>query len=411
VKEKELYIAIETALQRYEREQLMLTVFKSMGDGVIVTDCQMQVKSLNPMAERLTGWSQATAKNQLLNVVFNITDIQTQQPIIDQLAAAALQQDLPIYLDTPVGLTAQTGTQIPIVDSITAIRDSKGSSIGVVIVFRDFTQGLLAKERNLAIEQARQLEIQLAELQRLNQLKEDFLATVSHELRTPLSNIDSTIHLLESVLSQRGAFSPNDASDPLTRYLNVLNQQCQQELRLVNDLLEMRAIDADLVPLELISIQVQDWVPHILEGFEDRIQQQQQHLQLSIAANLPALTTELSSFTRIISELIHNACKYTDRGEQIVIAVEAIESTQTPFPFLQISISNSGAEIPPTELSRIFDPFYRIPNRDPWRYGGTGLGLALTQKLMKRLQGRIEVTSEQNWTTFKVQFPQNPTSP
>jgi hypothetical protein len=72
---------------------------------------------------------------------------------------------------------------------------------------------------------------------------------------------------------------------------------------------------------------------------------------------------------------------------------------------VQIDVSNSGVEISTKELSRIFDPFYRIPNKDPWKHGGTGLGLALIRKLLVQLQGKIDVTSTQGWTTFTIEIP------
>ena len=70
-----------------------------------------------------------------------------------------------------------------------------------------------------------------------------------------------------------------------------------------------------------------------------------------------------------------------------------------------ISVSNSGVEIAPEELSRIFAPFYRIPNQDPWRYSGTGLGLALVHKLIKPLNATIDVTSANAVTTFTLTLP------
>ncbi len=72
-----------------------------------------------------------------------------------------------------------------------------------------------------------------------------------------------------------------------------------------------------------------------------------------------------------------------------------------------LTISNS-AEIPAAELPRIFEKFYRVPKADPWKQGGTGLGLALVQKLVSRLQGTIEVESSRGWTTFTVELPNQP---
>ncbi|AFZ20505.1 hybrid sensor histidine kinase/response regulator [Allocoleopsis franciscana] len=427
VKEQELYVAIETALQRYEREQLLSAILKGMGDGVILVNPQGRVQFLNQVAESLTGWRQDEARDREFIEVFKIVSEQTQQPVNNPVTAA-LQQDTTVYLEDRVLLLSKNGTPIPIGDSAAPVKDNKGVITGVVLVFRDITQRRLAEERNLAMERARYLELQIAELQRLNQLKDDFLSTVSHELRTPLSNIKMAVRLLETVLDQQSILGSQTHfnSQSMNRYLKILEDQCNQELMLVNDLLDMRAIDADAYPLELTSIELQNWIPHIVESFEARTQTQQQNLQVSLPPELPPLVSDLSSLTRILSELLNNACKYTPAGEQIVVTVQVISedkenqgdktveslpsspltpALRCPPRGVQIDVSNSGVEIPTEELARIFDPFYRIPKNDPWKYGGTGLGLSLVKKLLVRLQGNLDVTSTQGWTTFRLFLP------
>jgi PAS domain S-box-containing protein len=406
VKEQELYVAIETALQRYEREHLLSAILTGMGDGVIVVNPQRRIQFLNPVAESLTGWQLSEARDRELTEVFNVVDEQTQQPV-NHLVSAVVQQDTTVYLENGIVLISKSGTTIPIADSAAPIKDNKGAIAGIVLVFRDITQQRLAQERNLAMERDRHLELQMAELQRLNQLKEDFLNTVSHELRTPLSNIKIAVRLLETFLNQRGLLSSNTLSDTqsMARYLNILQDQCNQELNLVNDLLDMRSLDASAYPLKLTPIQLQNWISNLIESFQARFQQQQQSLQISLPSELPPLVSDLPIVSRILRELLNNACKYTPAGEHIVVTVQPLLGESSPFGGVQLSVSNSGVELPTEELSRIFDLFYRIPRNDPWKQGGTGLGLALVRKLVHRLQGKINVTSTKGWTTFMVEIP------
>jgi hypothetical protein len=254
------------------------------------------------------------------------------------------------------------------------------------------------------MERARYLETQMTELKRLNQLKDDFLSTVSHELRTPLANIQMAIRMLTVVLDRRGVLTEEETNADLSasRYLNILRDQCDQELNFINDLLEMREIDAETPPLKLTAIDLRHWLPHVVDSFQERAQEHEQALQVEVSANLPILVSELSSLTRIISELLNNACKYTPTNGMIVIS--AAPSPHHPTT-LQLQTSNSGVEIPATEISHIFEPFYRIPNSDPWKHGGTGLGLALVKKLVQRIQGEISATSQEGWTTFTIQLP------
>ncbi|HEY9621148.1 MAG TPA: ATP-binding protein [Crinalium sp.] len=411
IREKELYITIETALQRYEREQLLSTVFAGMGDGVIVADSQGRVKFLNRMAEELTEWRQEDARDQALSRVFDLSDQQTQEPSIERLLSLALEQNGPIYLETPYTLTTKGGRIVPVADSITAIQNSQGEVAGVVVVFRDVTQRLLAEERDRAVERAQQLEQQMEELRRLNRLKEDFLATVSHELRTPLSNIQLATRMLSIILDQFGilAHESDSNSHALGRYIRILKDQSEQELRLVNDLLDMQRINAEAYPLDLAIVQLQDWVLHIIEPFAERMNSNRQELQVNIEPNLPTFQTDTHVLTRIVSELLQNACKYTPAQQHVQINVSVLQPEKTAvLPRVLIEVCNSGIEIPEEELVRIFDPFYRIPQSDRWAKEGTGLGLALVKKFAAHLGGSVEAKSFDGQTCFMVYLPIQP---
>lgn len=414
IRETELYVAIQTAISRYQREQFLTTVLQSMGDGIVVVDQHLRVQYLNPVAELLTGWLLDQAKRKSATEVVQFFDELTQSPLENPLVAA-LQQNATVYLNGHTLLITRDGARIPVADSAAPLKNLEGTTTGAVMVFRNDTQRRLREERNLAAERAVRLEAQMQELERLNQLKDDFLATTSHELRTPLSSIKLAIYMLETVLNQQGSCSldqlPN--AEDITRYLNILREQCDQELKLVNDLLDMRSLDAEAYPLELTTIRLQDWLPHVAEMFQTRTDVQQQTLTVDVPAELPSITSDVPSLTRIVSELLNNACKYTPPAHQIQVIVQLasaefpINPTVPPDNTLQIMIRNSGTQIAPDQLSLIFDPFHRIPGNDPWKHGGTGLGLALVKKLVQYLGGAIAVESDQGWVTFTVHLPLN----
>lgn len=412
-KKQELYVAIESALQRCERERWMSAVLRSMGDGVIVVDVQEQVKFLNLVAESLTGWSFAQAKDRLLADIFNIVQAQTRLPIENPVAVSLAQGDT-IYLENDLLLVTKNGTETPISNSIAPFCDRFGRLAGAVLVFRDITARQQAKERDLAIEKARQLHEQMAELERLNQLKDDFISTVSHELRTPLTNIKMAIKMLQLVLDRQGLMSPNNDpnSQALVKYVEILHNQSDRELHLVNDLLDLQRLNSDIYQLELTPISLLECISQVVASFQARLQEQQLSLQLDIEANVPPLISDLPSLNRIFSELLNNACKYTPPGEQISLSVvqQQPKSTQTAvdgfslLPYFLIRVCNSGGEIPAQGLSRLFEPFYRLPHGDRYKQGGTGLGLALVKKLVESLNGSIRVESGMNQTCFIIEF-------
>jgi len=282
----------------------------------------------------------------------------------------------------------------------------------------------VANQCAIAIRQARlyqAAQAQVKELERLNQLKDDFLSTVSHELRTPMANIKMATQMLEVVLKQTGLLAKeNDLR--AAKYFQILQTECQREINLINDLLDLSRLDMEQASLQLDTIDLPTWLTSIVRPFLSRTQEQQQHLQLDYLPHLPHLTTNLPGLDRIVTELLQNACKYTPSGQAITVSArlsEAGEETlcrsclhpssqltaQSSVSTLRLSVTNSGVEIPPMELSRVFEKFYRIPNNDPWQHGGTGLGLALVKKLSERLGGSVWAESGSGQTRFTVELP------
>lgn len=268
----------------------------------------------------------------------------------------------------------------------------------------------VANQCAIALRQSRlyrAAENQVVELERLNQLKDNFLSTVSHELRTPMSNIKMATELLEIYLTQLNILPADDSADdpttnsPVARYFQILKNEGKREISLINDLLDLARLDAQSDPLFLSAIDLQYWLPCQLETFATRAEQQQQILTIDLPKTLPLLTTDPAYLQRILHELLNNACKYTPPGETICVSVRPIAADHR----MAIRVANSGVDISAVECDRIFDRFYRIPNSDPWKHGGTGLGLALVKKLVERMQGTIRAESHGNQLQFIISLP------
>lgn len=203
--------------------------------------------------------------------------------------------------------------------------------------------------------------------------------------------------MLELILDQQGMFSSelNQESTQIIRYFQILHNQCEQELSLINNLLDLQRLDTDADTLDLTTILLQHWLPGLVETFEEHIRYNKQNLQVNISSNLPPLVSDLPGLKRIMTELLNNACKYTPPGEKITFTADVQRS------IIQLKVSNSGVEIPADKLPHIFGRLYRIPNSDLSNQSGTGLGLALVEKL----GGQISVTSQDGQTTFILIFP------
>ncbi|MEM6426568.1 MAG: ATP-binding protein [Cyanobacteria bacterium P01_D01_bin.128] len=266
----------------------------------------------------------------------------------------------------------------------------------------------VANQCAIAIRQARLYQAaqsQVEELERLNTLKDDFLSTVSHELRTPVTSMRVALQLLGVTLGQEYDLKtelekPKAEQHRIVRYYHILQEECEREISLINDLLDLQRLDGGNHPINPTEIRLQDWLSSIVNGFHARIKNRQQQLDLAISPAAVQVVSDSASLERVIAELLNNACKYTPPGGHIVLEVSPQGED-----LIKFSIRNTGVEIPASELSRIFEKFYRVPSADPWKQGGTGLGLALVQRLLIHLNSDIQVASGDNQTCFSFNLP------
>jgi signal transduction histidine kinase len=257
---------------------------------------------------------------------------------------------------------------------------------------------------------------QLKELENLNQLKDDFLSTVSHELRSPITNIKMAAQMLKLLLQQDEIDSNNSrrsVSDiqkhtifkaKVEGYLLILEQECDREMNLLNNFLDLQQLDAGNYVANPTVVHLQAVIPQIIQPFVQRTAKQQQTLALETATHLPIVKIDQTSLKRILSELLTNACKFTPPGGSITV-LPSCHATPYTATTLQLKVTNSNVEIPMSERDRIFDRFYRITNGDRWKHDGTGLGLTLVNKLAEHLGGSILVESGAGKTCFTVEIP------
>ncbi|MEH2291201.1 sensor histidine kinase [Nostoc sp.] len=256
----------------------------------------------------------------------------------------------------------------------------------------------VANECAIAIRQAqlyKQNQEQVEELEKSHRLKNQFLRTLSQELRTPITSISLAVQTLESVLT------PAEISEIeiVPQLLQILHNECGRESKLINDLLTLTYLEAEPDPPTLIAIDFQSWLHPIIESFRHLTNCQRQQLNLTVDRALPPLETDITDLERIVTELLNHACKYTPAGESITVSAHLIGDR------VELNITNSGIELTSNELSRIFEPFYHLSKHDPWKHSGTGLELALVQKMVRHLGGSIYVESAAGQTTFTVKFP------
>lgn len=262
----------------------------------------------------------------------------------------------------------------------------------ILAIIRDVTERHQRENYRRTLERNQALELQMQEMQRLNRLKDDFLSTVSHELRTPMTSMKMAIERLK--------LAPDpDARD---RYLHILSQECQREMALITDLLDLQQLEAGVRPRQLSPLPFNLWLRSLCDIFQIQAQERQQGFQLQIPdleTTPMVITTDKSVLQRVVTELLTNACKYTPPQGRIRVKAE-----QHP-DGICLQITNTCEQpIPPEELPRLFEKFYRLPNGDPWRQGGTGLGLALIRQSIEWLGGQIRAYIQDQELTLQVEL-------
>jgi signal transduction histidine kinase len=223
---------------------------------------------------------------------------------------------------------------------------------------------------------------QLEQLRRLNQLKDEFIATVSHELKTPLTKMRMAIqNLRRPALSQ----------EKQVQYLDILEQQCSQEINLIQDLLALQQLELNKVPLQLQRVDLKLLVADLVQSFEETWADKAVKLALEVPERSLPLQTDLDSLRRILDELLTNAGKYS--APQTTVHLKIAHQVEQQTPQIVLSVCNIGAGISPADQVQIFDKFRRGQGVTQQAIAGTGLGLALVKSLIQHLNGTISVSS------------------
>ena len=224
----------------------------------------------------------------------------------------------------------------------------------------------------------------------VDRLKSEFVSVVSHELRTPLTSILGYTELL-----QAREFPPNERRE----LVETVWKQATHLSNLVEDLLNVSRIDAGRITLSRWVLSLGQLVRELTAQLNRSLDQSRHRLLLDVGERLPPVYADRDRLRQVLGNLLSNAIKYSPGGGEIVLHAEVLRTPPPgapplpPEPAMLISVRDPGIGIPPEELPRIFERFYRVDNSNTRKIGGTGLGLAITQALVELHGGRIWVES------------------
>jgi signal transduction histidine kinase len=239
---------------------------------------------------------------------------------------------------------------------------------------------------NIAFEEAH------ARAEAENRSKTEFLRHVSHELRTPLNSILGYGELVQEALADEGNLA--HAAD-----LDKIRDASQQLLALINDLLDISRIEAGAVDLEFAEVTPIRLLEHVRDTVLPLLSANHNTLELVVAPDLPPLITDEQRLRQVLLNLLSNASKFTERGRIVVTADTAADA-------LVLRVRDSGVGMTPEQCARLFEPFAQVHASLALRRQGTGLGLALSRRLVEQLGGTITVRSEpSHGSEFTIHLP------
>jgi len=316
---------------------------------------------------------------------YDIAEIVREYSLLRQILISKLEPDL---------LTSSSGQVLEAIKTIDDLLDSViATSLESYIEFR------LAEIRQIQ----GQLSLTNQELTRLIQTQKESISFMAHELKTPLNSIIGFSKLL--LKKERKNFQDKDSGTNLDQLERVLRNG-QSLLKIINDTLEISRHSEGLIQLELVSINVGELIQEIVEdGLEPLALEKKITLNVDVSQSPPSVVTDPLRIQQIVTNLVSNALRYTDSG------VVKVTCCQVDSDSWLIAVEDSGIGISEEDRFRIFDPFIQSESKSKDQESqssnmSTGLGLAIVQRMVRLLNGTIEVTSNLGeGSTFTVVMP------
>ena len=272
------------------------------------------------------------------------------------------------------------------------------------------TQRRALSEQNAELDEAKKrLQQKAEELTKMSTYKSQFLANMSHELRTPLNSMLLLSHLL-------GENEAGNLTQKQVDYCKTVHSAGQDLLTLINQVLDLAKIEAGKQELKLDTVELERFRDYARRVFEPLAEEKKLALKIELGSDLPrSITTDAQRVERILTNLLGNALKFTDKGEITLRIARPKPGTEFRRPELSadrviaFSVSDTGIGIAAEARERVFAPFEQIESHSSRRYAGTGLGLSISRESAAILGGELQLDSEPGkGSTFTCYVPIEP---
>ena len=352
---RELHVRIDELLRDRARLDAILS---GMVEGVLVVDGGGRLQMANRAAQGMLRMDGSSIGRPYVEVI-------RHPDIAQQLGTALRGEDVD---SRELALTRDPGRTFV----ARAAPVARGGGGGAVLVLHDIT-----------------------DLRRADQIRRDFVANVSHELRTPLTAIRGYV---EALLDD-----PSDAGDT-NKFLEIIARHSARMERLVSDLLRLARLDARQEALDLAPCDLQQLFNTVVGDVAQTAEAKRQRILTAVEPAACRITADPAKLHDVLRNLVENAVHYAPDAATINLEAAHVDGV------VRISVSDSGPGIPPDDLSRVFERFYRV-DKSRSRPGGTGLGLAIVKHLVELHGGQAAAENRpEGGARFVIMLPDQPAS-
>ncbi len=398
-----LIIATDVTERKHLEQALLSTNSQLMGIlsaarrvAIIATDTTGLITTFNTGAELMLGYSaEEMVGNHSPGLLHLPTEMEQRgrelstlcgRPVggFDVLVEPARRD---AYDEREWTYVRKDGTRLTVLVTITALRNEGDIITGFLLLGKDVTE---RKETEAALLQAArdmgQKNIELAkardEALQAVQLKADFLATMSHEIRTPMN----------AIIGMTGLLLDTTLTDDQREFADTVRRSSDALLTLVNDILDFSKIEAGKLHFETLAFDLRTTIEDTLDLLAEQAQIKGLELISLVDAAVPAgVLGDPGRLRQILVNLVANAIKFTAKGEVFLRVTPEPRGQPDSFRF---AVMDTGIGIPEAMQARLFQPFTQADSSTTRRFGGTGLGLTICQRLVHQMQGRIGIESQ-----------------